>query len=255
MFLQLGLTLTIIRFGNSIRSPLAPCKKRAIRIAIAPLMIYKLPRSSCIARLQGTAGCPPEVQAPRARMPVASLLYWAPRFEHRQSAIGLPPPWQVLQQFGGWDGVCPNGFGISLDLTSFDHIWPMETETENCTPKTGAAPIIVYRWYSTQTRPIRGRFSAPPGYQLGPWEMNPSLGAREATSQEPIILGGEASPRIFHWSIPAISLGDRRVTKASTRTCKWPQRVPHSEMRPAPSMFSRKNLMGRIKRQWTSERG
>ena len=43
----------------------------------------------------------------------------------------------------------------------------------------------------TQTRPVRGRFSATPGYQLRPWEMNLVLGAREATSQEPIILGGE----------------------------------------------------------------
>ena len=68
-------------------------------------MICKLPGSSCIARLQETAGCSPEVQAPRARMPVASLLHCAPRFEHRQSAVGLPPPWQMLQQFEGWDGV------------------------------------------------------------------------------------------------------------------------------------------------------
>ena len=59
------------------------------------------PGSSCTARLQETAGCFPEAQAPWARMPVASLLYWAPRFEHRQLAVGLQPPWPVLQQFGG----------------------------------------------------------------------------------------------------------------------------------------------------------
>ena len=47
----------------------------------------------------------------------------------------------------GWG--CPNGFGISLDLTSLDHIWPMETQVAiwftnslksvflNCTSKTG----------------------------------------------------------------------------------------------------------------------
>ena len=34
-------------------------------------------------------------------MPVVSLLCRVPRFEHRQSAVGLQQPWPVLQNFGG----------------------------------------------------------------------------------------------------------------------------------------------------------
>ena len=164
-------------------------------------MICKLPGSSCIARLQETAGCSPEVQAPRARMPAASLLHCAPRFEHRQSAVGLPPPWQVLQQFEGWDGVAQMA-------SEFHLIWHHWTISDQWKLKLQYGSPTVWRvcfWIVPQKTGgcsnYRRKFRSQTSDNMDRWKSRGGKSQRKTKSQK------------------KEDAGARKGRKAATQTC------------------------------------